>query len=40
MPDLPTQFRAFVAEQRDGDVVREVRTLDVDSLGDGDVVIR
>jgi acrylyl-CoA reductase (NADPH) len=40
VPDLPTQFRAFVAEQRDGDVVREVRTLDVDSLGDGDVVIR
>lgn len=36
---VPEQVRAFVAEQRDGAVVREVRTLPVDELGEGDVLV-
>ena len=32
--------RAFVAEQRDGEVTRELRTLPVDELGEGDVLVR
>ena len=33
-------IRAFVAEQRGGEVARELRTLPVDELGEGDVVGR
>ncbi len=36
---VPDHVRAFVAEQRDGEVVRGVRTLPFDELGDGDVVV-
>jgi acrylyl-CoA reductase (NADPH) len=32
--------RAFIAEKTDDDVVRELRTLDDDELGEGDVLIR
>jgi acrylyl-CoA reductase (NADPH) len=38
--EIPGEVRAFVAEQRDGDVDRGLRTLPSDELGDGDVVIR
>src|SRR3954468_9749571 len=33
-------MRAFIAEKTDDDVVRELRTLDDDELGEGDVLIR
>lgn len=36
---VPEGVRAFVAEQRGGDVVREVRTVPVDDLGEGDVLV-
>jgi acrylyl-CoA reductase (NADPH) len=36
----PGEVRAFVAEQRDGEVDRGLRTLPAGELGDGDVVIR
>lgn len=35
----PEHVRAFVAEQRDGEVVREVRTLPAGDLGEGDVLV-
>jgi acrylyl-CoA reductase (NADPH) len=38
--EVPGEVRAFVAEQRDGEVDRGLRTLPSDELGDGDVVIR
>ncbi len=40
MADLPDEVRAFVAEQRDGEVDRGLRTLPSSDLGDGDVVVR
>ena len=40
MAELPGEVRAFVAEQRDGEVDRGLRTLSADELGEGDVVIR
>ena len=36
---VPEHVRAFVAEQRDGGVVREVRALPVSDLGEGDVLV-
>ena len=40
MSSIPTTFSALVA-QKDGDaVVREVRQISVDELGEGDTVIR
>jgi len=36
---VPEQVRAFVAEQRDGEVLREVRTVPVEDLGEGDVLV-
>jgi acrylyl-CoA reductase (NADPH) len=38
--ELPQQVRAFVAEKRDDGVVRGLRTLASDELGDGDVAVR
>jgi len=38
--DLPDEVRAFVAEQRDGEVDRGLRTLPAAELGEGDVVVR
>jgi acrylyl-CoA reductase (NADPH) len=38
--DLPAEVRAFVAEQRDGEVDRGLRTLPAGELGDGDVLVR
>ena len=40
MPELPDEVRAFVAEQRAGEVDRGLRTLPASELGDGDVVVR
>ena len=40
MADLPDEVRAFVAEQRDGEVDRGLRTLPAAELGEGDVVVR
>lgn len=40
MSDLPEEIRAYVAEQRDGEVDRGLRTLPSADLGDGDVLIR
>jgi acrylyl-CoA reductase (NADPH) len=40
VPELPDEVRAFVAEQRDGEVERGLRTLPASELGDGDVVVR
>ncbi len=40
MADLPAEVRAFVAEKRDDEVDRGLRTLPFDDLGEGDVVIR
>jgi acrylyl-CoA reductase (NADPH) len=40
VPQPPSRFRAFVAERRDSDVVREVRELDADALGAGDALVR
>ena len=40
MAELPGEVRAFVAEQRDGEVDRGLRTLPSTHLGDGDVVVR
>jgi acrylyl-CoA reductase (NADPH) len=37
---LPDSVRALVAERRDDEVVRELRSLAVDDLGEGDVLIR
>jgi acrylyl-CoA reductase (NADPH) len=36
----PGEVRAFVAEQRDGDVERGLRTLPAGELGEGDVLVR
>jgi len=38
--ELPDEVRAFVAEQRDGEVQRGLRTLPASELGEGDVVVR
>jgi acrylyl-CoA reductase (NADPH) len=38
--ELPDELRAFVAEQRDGEVDRGLRTLPASELGAGDVVVR
>jgi len=38
--ELPDELRAFVAEQRDGEVDRGLRTLPASELGEGDVVVR
>jgi len=38
--DLPSEVRAFVAEQRDGSVDRGLRQLPAGELGEGDVVVR
>jgi acrylyl-CoA reductase (NADPH) len=40
MAELPGEVRAFVAEKGDDGVSRELRTLSVDELGEGDVVVR
>ena len=40
MAELPGEVRAFVAEQRDGEVDRGLRSLPSGELGDGDVVVR
>ncbi|HEX4252265.1 MAG TPA: acryloyl-CoA reductase [Pseudonocardia sp.] len=40
MSQAPSRFRAFVAERHDAEVVREVRELDTDALGEGDALIR
>jgi acrylyl-CoA reductase (NADPH) len=40
MAELPGEIRAFVAERRDGEIERGVRTLPASDLGDGDVVVR
>ncbi len=40
MAELPDEVRAFVAEQRDGEVDRGLRTLPAGELGEGDVVVR
>ncbi|MGH2968368.1 MAG: alcohol dehydrogenase catalytic domain-containing protein, partial [Solirubrobacteraceae bacterium] len=40
MAELPGRIRAFVAEQRDGEVDRGLRTLPAGDLGEGDVVVR
>ena len=40
MAEIPEEIRAFVAEQRDGEVDRGLRTLPAGELGDGDVVVR
>ena len=37
---VPETVRAFVAEQRDDDVVREIRSVDAADLGEGDVTIK
>ena len=37
---LPRRMRAFVAEQGDDGVTREVRDLDMDDLGEGDVLVK
>ncbi|MGH9092877.1 MAG: acryloyl-CoA reductase [Acidimicrobiales bacterium] len=39
MVPVPEQVRAFVAEQHDGGVTREVRTLAAGDLGEGDVLV-
>jgi acrylyl-CoA reductase (NADPH) len=36
---VPEHVKAFVAEQRGDEVVREVRTMPVDDLGEGDVLV-
>jgi acrylyl-CoA reductase (NADPH) len=40
MADVPGEVRAFVAEQRDGEVERGLRTLPAAELGEGDVLVR
>ena len=40
MAEIPEEIRAFVAEQREGEVDRGLRTLPAGELGDGDVVVR
>lgn len=40
MASIPDSFRALVAEQRDGDVDRDLRELSPDELPDGDVTVR
>jgi acrylyl-CoA reductase (NADPH) len=40
MSTIPDSFRAFVAERKGDDVVREARTLSPDDLPDGDVTVR
>jgi acrylyl-CoA reductase (NADPH) len=40
MTDLPTRFRALIAERDDDDIRRELRELSADELPDGDVTVR
>jgi acrylyl-CoA reductase (NADPH) len=40
MAPISDSFRALVAEQRDGDVARDLRELSADDLPDGDVTVR
>jgi acrylyl-CoA reductase (NADPH) len=40
MSSVPAAFSAFVAQRNDDDVVREVRAISVDDLGEGDAVVK